>query len=186
MSAGAVERLERRRMSLEEFDALPDDVRAEYSQGVAIVSPPAGVPHQALGGRLVALLHGALSGCEVFQEGGLRTGGDGRRIPDVLVMPHIDDRVWSEQVPLLVIEILSPSTRSEDTLRKPREYARIGVPHFWIVDRDAATVTILQNGGDGWDIAFELRDSDAPADISLEPYGVARLNVAALLAGLPS
>jgi len=185
MHAGAVERLERRRMSLEEFDALPDDVRAEYSRGVAIVSPPARHSHQALGGRLVRLLGSALPGCEVFQEGGLHTGGDGRRIPDVLVMPQIDDRVWSEQIPLLIVEILSPSTRSEDTLRKPQEYARIGVPYFWVVDREAAMITMLAHNGEGWDITAELTADHGATDVALGDHGAVRVDVAALLDGLP-
>ncbi len=34
----------------------------------------------------------------------------------------------------LVVEILSPSTRSRDRGIKMRRYAAAGVPHYWIVD----------------------------------------------------
>lgn len=36
--------------------------------------------------------------------------------------------------PHLVVEILSPSTRAKDRIRKRRIYERAEVPHYWIVD----------------------------------------------------
>lgn len=35
---------------------------------------------------------------------------------------------------LLVIEIVSPSSRRTDTVIKHGEYADAGIPHYWIVD----------------------------------------------------
>jgi len=54
------------------------------------------------------------------------------RVPDVLVFrERVDDTLVTE-TPLLVVEVLSPSTRSEDTIRKAPEYA--GAGQFWVVD----------------------------------------------------
>jgi Uma2 family endonuclease len=39
-----------------------------------------------------------------------------------------------EGAPDLVLEILSPSTRSRDRGIKMRRYALAGIPHYWIVD----------------------------------------------------
>lgn len=49
--------------------------------------------------------------------------------------------------PDLLIEVLSPSNRSHDKVRKRALYASGGVREYWIVDPDAATIEII--GADG-------------------------------------
>jgi len=50
-------------------------------------------------------------------------------------------RVWEDYgVPLLVIEILSPSSARADRIVKRRRYQRTGVPEYWVVDLDARVV----------------------------------------------
>jgi len=46
-------------------------------------------------------------------------------------------------VPDLLVEILSPSHRTHDTVRKRERYQRAGVRELWLVDPDACTVTQL-------------------------------------------
>jgi Uma2 family endonuclease len=41
-----------------------------------------------------------------------------------------------EEPPLLVVEILSPSTAASDRRAKLALYARFGIPEYWIVDPD--------------------------------------------------
>lgn len=50
--------------------------------------------------------------------------------------------------PELVVEVLSPSSRAHDGLRKLDWYARIGVPECWLVDPEARTLVVhrLQAG----------------------------------------
>lgn len=45
--------------------------------------------------------------------------------------------------PDLVVEILSPSSRSIDLLRKPALYARGGLPEYWQADPDRRTLRIF-------------------------------------------
>jgi Uma2 family endonuclease len=52
--------------------------------------------------------------------------------------------------PDLVIEILSPATRSRDLELKRKTYARFGVQEYWIVDPDAETVEVLVWGETGY------------------------------------
>ena len=40
-------------------------------------------------------------------------------------------------IPLLIVEVISPSTARNDRGRKRRRYQRSGVAQYWIVDLDA-------------------------------------------------
>ena len=56
--------------------------------------------------------------------------------PDLVVIDNpaqVSDR-GIEGPPLLVIEVLSPSTTVYDRTTKSRRYATLGVPHLWLVD----------------------------------------------------
>jgi Uma2 family endonuclease len=46
-------------------------------------------------------------------------------------------------VPVLAVEILSPSSVGVDRLLKRHVYATLGVPSYWIVDLDEPAVTVL-------------------------------------------
>jgi len=45
--------------------------------------------------------------------------------------------------PDLVIEVISPSSRSKDSVRKLHDYATLGVPEYWLVDPEASTLERL-------------------------------------------
>lgn len=45
--------------------------------------------------------------------------------------------------PDLVIEVISPTSRSKDSVRKLYDYAAIGVPEYWLIDPEARTLTRL-------------------------------------------
>ena len=66
--------MERRQMSLEDFQALPEDVRAEYVDGVALMAPP-GTPAHNRAARWIA--NAIEEGCPalfVATESGVATG----------------------------------------------------------------------------------------------------------------
>lgn len=70
-------------------------------------------------------------------------------LPDVLVARLEDCGDDGIRVaPLLVVEVLSRSTRRRDQGEKRDIYAELGVPHFWLVDpeRHSATVLRLEDG----------------------------------------
>lgn len=48
----------------------------------------------------------------------------------------------------LVVEIMSPSNRRKDRLRKMEIYRKAGIPHYWLVDPEESTLEafMLQNG----------------------------------------
>jgi Uma2 family endonuclease len=56
------------------------------------------------------------------------------RLPDVAAWTKRPTTTPVEEVPLVVVEILSPDDRYADLLDKLREYQNWGVPHIWVVD----------------------------------------------------
>jgi Uma2 family endonuclease len=50
---------------------------------------------------------------------------------------------------LLVVEVLSKDNRSHDLILKRHDYAKAGIPQYWIVDPDARTLTVLGDIGQG-------------------------------------
>lgn len=70
--------------------------------------------------------------------------------PDIVVIcdqENRDDRDRYRGVPVLVVEVLSPSTRSKDMVRKLDLYMRSGVKEYWIVDPSNEQVTVYQLEG---------------------------------------
>jgi Uma2 family endonuclease len=172
-------------MSLEDYFALPEGTRAEWVDGEVIVSPPPHLRHQAAGSRLLAVLASALPGLAVLYEPGVRIGADKYRIPDLAVLRSVEDAVFAEQTPVLVVEILSASSRGEDTLRKSAEYAAAGVGQYWIVDRDHYSLTVLGNNGAGWDLLLELGEGEPTGSVAVGDDGTVELDLAELL-GAPA
>ena len=72
-------------------------------------------------------------------------------MPDVVVLPleqwqGLKKResviALNESPPLLVVEVISPSTATEDYRAKRAEYAVLNIPEYWIVDPIQLRVTI--------------------------------------------
>jgi Uma2 family endonuclease len=68
---------------------------------------------------------------------------DTSRIPDVTVLPltqweAMTDREavidFNEPAPILVVEVVSPSSRMDDYRSKRAEYGLLEIPEYWIVD----------------------------------------------------
>jgi Uma2 family endonuclease len=92
---------------------------------------------------------------------GIRSPRGGRwdtsRVPDVVVLPveqwdELSNREavieLNEPPPILVVEVVSESTRITDYRSKRSEYAVLGIPEYWIVDpiQEVITVCILVEG----------------------------------------
>jgi Uma2 family endonuclease len=61
-----------------------------------------------------------------------------------------DDDVWSEWIPEIVVEIVSPSSRQRDYEQKPEEYLRLGIGEYWIVDSDERQLKVLRRSRGRW------------------------------------
>ncbi|WP_157417242.1 Uma2 family endonuclease [Nocardioides sp. Iso805N] len=186
MPAAVEEPVRRVPMSLASFLALdpPEGVRAEWVDGLAVMSPTGTRPHQLVAKRLVRLIEDALDGVEAYQEGGISLARS-RRIADVFVEvvgADSGDEVWNTVMPLLVAEVISPSSRTEDRVRKLDEYLAGGIGYYLLVDRFENTLVALRNDGGVWTPVLEL-DTQTPAGrLVVGEHGTVDLDLTALFA----
>ncbi|MGK7963200.1 Uma2 family endonuclease [Crocosphaera sp.] len=84
-----------------------------------------------------------------FKEAGVRTGWRKSRISDLciieanIIQELLGQSAIVEIAPLLIVEIISPESRTRDYRYKRSEYAALGVDEYWIVDPINKTITIL-------------------------------------------
>ena len=129
--------------------ALPDDGnRYELFDGHLLVTPAPKPRHEAavmvLLERLIEYLKGSPVGHAHVSPAALTLGEDQYAQPDLYVMPGprgpAPERWEDIGLPILVVEVLSPSTAWGDRQVKRRKYQRLGIPEYWIVDLDARLV----------------------------------------------
>jgi Uma2 family endonuclease len=135
-------------LTVADLETIPDDGhRYEIVDGTMLVTPAPARLHQRCVVRLAALL--------------LAASGDEHEVlaapfdwivndvtkfqPDILVARRDDvGEQHLDRTPLLVVEVLSPSTRLTDLTLKRRAYERAGVPAYWVVDPDVPELTVLR------------------------------------------
>jgi Uma2 family endonuclease len=67
--------------------------------------------------------------------------------PDILVIcdiDKVDEKGKYKGVPTLVVEVLSPSTRNKDMIRKLELYRMTGVSEYWMVDVKKKAIHVYQ------------------------------------------
>ena len=62
--------------------------------------------------------------------------------------------------PDLVVEVVSPSSRRYDRVKKLAWYAQKGVPEYWLVDADARTLEQLRLEGESYVIVAAVADDE--------------------------
>ena len=128
-----------------DLDRLPDDGnRYELLGGELLVTPPPSEEHQAIVDWLAEKLfpfvgeHGL--GRLSFPRSVVVFGGS-QVEPDLMVRPRSPLRGWDNApLPLLVVEVLSKSTRRRDLHQKRDFYVDMGVPEYWAIDPEARAV----------------------------------------------
>lgn len=134
-----------------DLEEIPDDgYRREIIGGTLIVAPSPTSGHQVVTGGLYVVLRGAAPPDTkvIISPVDWKTPDGGNVVPDVVVIRSQDfDRhgpVPAAALPLLVIEVLSPSNRTYDLFVKRELYERLGVPAYWIVDPNALSLLALR------------------------------------------
>lgn len=168
MSVKREEPLRRVRMSWDEYVALPDWPRAEWVDGevVLLMAPPV-FDHGAAQAQLAALLVPLLPDCHLAAEAYLVLPRNRVRLPDLMLVGERPADGWVRTAPLLVVEVLSPSTRSEDTIRKSMEYAEGGVGQYWVVDPELRAIDVWRNVDGEWDLLARVDDDHPTTEVQL-------------------
>jgi Uma2 family endonuclease len=144
----AVERIP---FTVADYERLPEGFPAELIDGELVREAAPTWDHQAWLTRVFARLLEAVpqdrivvSPIDVFI--------DDRNVlqPDLLVLSEEAEQIEPKirvPIPLMVIEVLSPSTAARDREEKAAIYLRAGVREVWLVDRMAGEIEILSAEG---------------------------------------
>jgi Uma2 family endonuclease len=166
-------------LTYRDYAALPNDGRRyEIHDGELSVTRSPSLEHQVVSMRLIAVLLPA-----VQARGGLLLHAPldvilaDRPSETSIVQPDLVYLAGArlaratprgiEGAPTLVVEILSPSSRTLDRVTKRRLYARYGVLYLWLVDPDARAIEVLALDNDRYVLAA---GAAGPDPIDLPPF----------------
>lgn len=158
-------------LTAREFSELPESTTPmELIDGELIASPSPTFEHQLLADRLTHDLvqierRGTggrwtsspvdlyLTPNNVYQPDAMFFAKE--RTPDFRKLPIM-------QIPDIVVEILSPSSRSRDQVRKRAAYSDRGIAEYWIVDPQTRQIIFNIIGADGTYIAHTPEGGTIP------------------------
>jgi Uma2 family endonuclease len=137
-------------MSKEAFYAWVDrqEARYEYSKGRVIMMVRVTRNHSQTTGNMVSSLKQRLplEQYDVATDGFAVDMNESFRLPDVLVEPRqADGKALQAKAPILIVEVLSPSTLHIDFGEKRQEYLKLpSLDTYLLVSPDEARVWIWQ------------------------------------------
>jgi len=162
MSAATMARKLGRPATRADLEALPAGEKGEIIDGDLYVQPRPRAPHACAEAAIVndiyapyALGRGGPGGWWILPEPGIEVGGSPEVSPDVAGwrrerLPALPHDAGIDVVPDWICEILSPSTRGYDFMKKRPFYARVGVSWLWYVDLEVRTVTVSRLVDGAW------------------------------------
>jgi Uma2 family endonuclease len=166
------------RMSREEYRAWSERQptgRFERMNGVVVAMAPERIAHNRRKGRAYGALRNAVRAaglpCEVYVDGVTIEVGDSDYEPDAVV--HCGARLPDDAIavpdPIIIVEVLSPSTSAIDRAWKLQEYFRLpSLCHYLIVWADRQQVAHHRRTVVG---AIETRTVTV-GELRLDPPGV--------------
>lgn len=174
------------RLTYDDFLLFPDDgKRHELIDGEHYVTAAPNLRHQKLLGRLYLALADYLRthpevGEVYFAPLDVIFSSWDVVEPDLLFVAADQRHILTEKnvvgAPALVVEILSPSTKSRDRRLKHRLFEKSGVREYWMVDPDRDTMTVDRRGPDGGFTIREDLDAGAVLTTTLLPRWSLALN----------
>ncbi|HMX54592.1 MAG TPA: Uma2 family endonuclease [Plasticicumulans sp.] len=149
--------------------------RHEYVRGEVFAMTGASDRHNLVAGNLYMLLRTHLRGspCQVFiSDMKVRVdAADAIFYPDLLVTCSASDRSdrLAKRDPVVIVEVLSPSTAGYDLSAKFAHYRRLAsLQEYVTIDPDAPLVQVFRRSPDGWTLhAAEAGDTVGFASIDL-------------------
>ena len=152
-------------ITMEQYEALPDNVRAEVFDGVLYNMDSPSELHQTVSTELTTILNNYIKSkkgsCKVFHAPfDVKLNDNPLTIvqPDLMITcdrNKLDGRRCNG-VPDFIIEITSPNNASDDYIRKSFYYKNNGVCEYWIVDPRRKTVTVNHFEGDSVNVQYSF------------------------------
>jgi Uma2 family endonuclease len=179
-------------LTLEEWSALPEapSHHVELADGVLIAAPRPAPWHQIAAGHLMSDLNRQLPATlyasqdvEVVIESSFPATV---RAPDVLVIAESlfrsnPARIDAREV-LLAVELISPGSTGTDRFTKTGEYAGAGIPHYWVIDLSAPSLTTYALVGDHYEVTQKVTGPvtlSEPATLAVDVSRLLHKNYAA-------
>lgn len=181
--------------TLADWLALPGDARAELIRGVLSERALTGPRH----GRVMARLGSAVTRRFDRKTGGRWPGGwwivvdvavqfgEEVYLPDLAGWRRERCATFPADRPVTVrpdwvCEILSPSNARTDRVEKLRTYHRCEVPHYWLIDPEEQTLTVLRHSPSGYVVALT---ASADELVKAEPFDAMEFPLRNLFADEP-
>lgn len=179
---------EARKYTEEEYYAIKDEGRYELIDGYIVdMSPRPNRRHQKISRRLSTMISNyidAMGGnCDVYYDSDVKLE-DGRIVaPDIYVTCDPDNANEQQYLgaPEWVIEIVSPSSISNDYYNKVNLYKDYGTKEYWIVDPLKNHITVHIWDGEFIDISHYRWDEDIPVYFYKDKTPPLTLNIADML-----
>ena len=159
------------RYTVEDYEQWVDP-NCELIQGIPYMMRPAPrIRHQEISGRLHVMLHEALAECEacrVLPPVNYRITDDTIVQPDLLIvcdLPDEEQGVYLTTTPVLVAEIISPSSALKDRIIKRDIYESAGVRYYAVIDPDNEEIEVLVLEDGSYATDFKGREGDVSFDL---------------------
>lgn len=154
--------------TLEQYEALPEDIRAEVFDGqIYYMASPSQI-HQSILLELSTLLNSYVKSrkgdCKVFPAPfDVKLSDTPLTIvqPDIMIVCDKNklDGNRCNGAPDFIIEIVSPENPSDDYIRKAYYYKNYGVREYWIVDPKRRMVTVNYFEGNLLNIQYSFEST---------------------------
>ena len=165
--------------SVEEYLALNANRLVEFSNGYIEVLAMPTMRHQLivmfLCDALRAFVKDRVAARVLVAPFRIRLWPEKFREPDVMLMlPEHGARMGNEfwDGADLVVEVVSDDDRRRDLETKRFEYARAGIPEYWIVDPQNNQITVLTLNGTSYAIGGEFGPGGRAESVLLRGFGV--------------
>lgn len=165
-------------MSVEEYiqQELKSERRHEYIDGKLFEMPGEKDMANEIAGEFYSLLKALLrpKGFQVFMNDvKVAIPGSARYYyPDVFLTaePKTPDNQYIKREPVLIVEVVSPGSQTQDYVHKYLDYTRIPSLHYYLIAEPETTlITVYERDGEEWTARKYTKLEDA---VSLPKLGV--------------
>ncbi|MCI5195694.1 MAG: Uma2 family endonuclease [Candidatus Electrothrix sp. AW5] len=151
---------------------LLSEVKHEFIDGSVYAMAGASADHGRIAGNLFAAflhhLRKQKSPCEPFQADMKVKTGTKYFYPDVLISCEQEENDYYRNAPLLIVEVVSQSTRKKDNTIKRQSYQTLpSLEEFVLIEQDFVDVEVCRRSKHWWSEHYYLGDTVHFASIDL-------------------